>query len=114
MPSVPDDLVQIGYVVKAHGLRGALRVRSTGDSLVALERVFLDGQEKRVRRVQRERSDFLLELDGIDDRDIAEAQRGKILSCPRSELPAAGEDELYVADLVGCQVETRAGEPLGE
>jgi 16S rRNA processing protein RimM len=113
-PSFPSDHVLIGRVVKAHGVRGALRVRSDGEALLQLKRVFLDQAPKRVLSARRERDSFLLELEGVEDRDRAEALRGVPLYCLRSELPAAADGELYVTDLVGCEVIGPDGARLGE
>jgi 16S rRNA processing protein RimM len=65
-------------------------------------------------QVQPERADWLVKLAGVDDRDAAEALRGQPLSVLRDELPPAGDDELYVADLIGCRVLDGQGRLLGE
>jgi 16S rRNA processing protein RimM len=49
----------------------------------------------------------------VATREQAEALRGLKLFIPRDILPEAEEDEFYVADLVGLDVETPEGEPLG-
>jgi 16S rRNA processing protein RimM len=108
------EKLEIGTVVRAHGVRGLVRVRATSDALLELERVFIDGREVQVERVQPERDDFLVQLAGVTDRDQAEAMRGKTLEALRADLPALAADELYVADLVGCQVYDLAGVQLGE
>jgi 16S rRNA processing protein RimM len=109
-----SERVPIGYVVRAHGVRGALRVRSEGDALERLRRVFVDGREMEIAGVQRERGDFLVRLVGVDNRDQAQKLRGAALMAARSDLPAAREDEVYVFDLIGCSVFDADGRPLGE
>jgi 16S rRNA processing protein RimM len=109
-----SDEVKIGYVVRAHGVRGGLRVRCDGDAILALERVLVDGREYVIEHVQPERGEFLLQLGGVRDRDAAEALRGRTLAAHRAQLPPPAEDELYVADLVGCEVLDGAGARLGE
>jgi 16S rRNA processing protein RimM len=50
----------------------------------------------------------------IETREQAEAARGLQLYIPRDQLPPpADEDEYYVADLVGLDVVSPEGEPLG-
>jgi 16S rRNA processing protein RimM len=46
--------------------------------------------------------------------DGAEALRGLELSIPAAEVPALAEGRYYLHDLVGCAVETMAGERVGE
>jgi 16S rRNA processing protein RimM len=106
--------VSIGTVVRAHGVRGLLRVRSDGDSLTEVKRVFIDGRVYTVERVMPERGEHLVQLAGVLDRDQADALRGRAVEIERSDLPPAGEDELYAGDLVGCQVYDAAGALLGE
>ncbi|NTV10300.1 MAG: ribosome maturation factor RimM [Zoogloea sp.] len=52
-------------------------------------------------------------LEGVADRNGAEALDGWYIAAPREALPAAGKDEYYWADLVGMAVENLAGVQLG-
>jgi 16S rRNA processing protein RimM len=107
-------MVRVGLVVRAHGVRGALRVRAESDALATLERVHAGGREYRVLRASPDKEDFLVELEGVRDRSTAEAMRGVALEVPREELPPVEPGEHYVADLVGCRVYDAAGALLGE
>lgn len=49
----------------------------------------------------------------ITSREHAETLKGQGLYVPRDRLPPAAEDEFYHVDLIGCRVESLAGEPLG-
>jgi 16S rRNA processing protein RimM len=89
-----------------------VRVRAT-DAILELDHVLVDGRSYRVLSVQRERDEFLLALEGVVDRDEADALRGSRLAVERAELPPLAECEVYVADLVGCQVVDRDGRSLG-
>src|SRR5690606_17059102 len=44
-------------------------------------------------------------LVGLDSRDAAEALRGRELWIDREQLPELADDEFYLADLVGLDVE---------
>ena len=52
-------------------------------------------------------------LDGVNDRDAAAALSHCEVCVPREELPPAGPGQYYWADLVGLEVVTTQGEPLG-
>ena len=52
-------------------------------------------------------------LDGVDDRDQAEQYVGCDLAICREDLPAAGDDTYYWADLEGLRVVHRDGTELG-
>ncbi len=107
-------MLEVGFVLRAHGVRGVLRVRAPGDTLASARELFLDGERHEVEWAQRERQEWLVKLVGIDDRDRAEACKGMTLAIADAARPPAGDDELYVADLIGCRVFDREGKDLGE
>jgi 16S rRNA processing protein RimM len=107
-----SNKIDVGFVVRAHGVRGGLRVRASAD-LSALDTVELGGREHRLLQAQRDKDDWLITVDDIRDRDAAEALRGAAVRVDRDAVPV-GDDELLVADLVGCTVVDVAGQTLGE
>ena len=52
-------------------------------------------------------------LEGIEDRDAAEALIGQSIAVPRSELPALEDGAVYWTDLIGMRVLTRDGVDVG-
>jgi 16S rRNA processing protein RimM len=56
---------------------------------------------------------LLAHLEGLDDRDAAEAITGWEIAVARDDLPPTDEDEFYWSDLIGYQVVNLAGETLG-
>ncbi len=117
----------LGRVVGAHGVRGELRVRWLGDgpgNLLAVDEVDLadpargpDDPTPRHRRVTGgglgRQGEVRLALEGVEDRDAARALLGCWVAVPSEALPPLPEGEFYWYELVGCRVETAAGEPLG-
>jgi len=57
---------------------------------------------------------LIAQLDGIIDRNAAEAITGMDIAVLREELPPAEANEYYWDDLVGLQVVNTSGEPLGK
>lgn len=108
------EKLEIGHVLRAHGIRGWLRIRASSDALLSLKRLFIDGKEYAIEQVQTEKDDFLVKLAGVNDRNHSELLRGRKVAIFRSELPPPAEDEIYVADLVGCRVFDKNGRDLGE
>lgn len=123
------ELLQIGSVCRPHGLRGELRVRLHDPESLALEELDdlwtgRDGGDMvtddaplrkwRVRAARRQDGGFyLLTLEGLGDRNGADALREQVLYARRSDLPELDEDEVYLADLIGCQVVDLDGKELG-
>ena len=53
-------------------------------------------------------------IEGIDSREAAIAERGRLLYLHRSDIPVA-EGEMLLADMIGLAVyHSESGEPLGE
>lgn len=113
-----DDLILVGRVAGAFGVRGEVRLTSYTAEPAAL---------LAYRDLKREDGTLALTLTGgraakgglvarareIETREQAEALRGLRLYIPRDVLPEPEEDEFYVTDLIGLAVETPEGEALG-
>lgn len=114
------ELLQIGVVCRPHGLRGELRVRMHDPGSTALDELveLWTGRDAgdtvreaaglRKWRIQTARPQndgfYLVTLEGLADRNGAESMRGQVLYARREALPQLDEDEVYLADLVGCRV----------
>jgi 16S rRNA processing protein RimM len=57
---------------------------------------------------------MLLQLEGVADRDAAERLRGALVQIAIQDALPLDEGEYYEYQVVGIEVETEAGEPLGE
>jgi len=116
---IPEDLVLVGHIAGAYGLKGWVRVRpysSEADALLHAKTWWLDKPELRdVERMQaREHSgDVVAQLMGVADRDAAEALKGAAVQVSRSHFPALDDNEFYWVDLIGMTVENLQGESLG-
>jgi 16S rRNA processing protein RimM len=115
--------LELGLVVRPHGVKGAVRVHLHNPASTALDGlrqvIVVQGGEQRSMSF-RQLGDpsgggaVVLELDGVGDRDAAEALRGARLLVERAALPALEEGEYYYEDLLGCRVEDLEGKSLGE
>ena len=116
-----DGAIAVGEIVGAHALKGFVRVRayqSPAPSLRAGHSVLLEhgatrSEVKVCSAAPHGRGLVLVSLDGVADRDAAEALVGARLLVPAAELPPAAEGEFYYHEVEGFSVETTAGEPLG-
>src|SRR5690625_1360659 len=121
---LPDDLVEVGHVSGAHGVRGVLRLQAhAGDSDVLakvphwwllpparpLPGVPPVPPETPPRAVTvswaRPHGNFwLAQVESVSDRDAALALRGWEIHVARSQFPPLPVDEYYWVDLIGCEV----------
>jgi 16S rRNA processing protein RimM len=112
-------LVSVGRIARAHGVRGelAVRVDSPADSvLLTVGHVRLSGesQDRQVLGARPVATEVLLRLEGVADRDVAEALKGREVQVPREAFPPTEEGEFYFADLVGLEAVDEQGRALGQ
>jgi 16S rRNA processing protein RimM len=113
------ELLRIGRVVRAVGLKGHVGVAGTEGALGRLERVALrrGSDEPAVWRILEARPQgklWAVRLEGVADRSAAEAMVGAEVLATREDLGEAGTDAFYWADLVGLPVVTVDGATIGE
>jgi 16S rRNA processing protein RimM len=112
---VPDDLVRVATIAKAHGIRGevlAVLIDPASTTLSDVEHVWIDGARRAVVAARPIDGAYLIALDGVTDRDAAAALRGRLICVARAELDLDDGDVLY-ADLVGARCELPDGQPWG-
>ncbi|MDX1575300.1 MAG: ribosome maturation factor RimM, partial [Kiloniellales bacterium] len=94
-----EKRVCLGEVVGAHGVKGLVRVRPfTGqpEAFAAYGALRDDkGRRLSLEAVGRSRGVVLARVEGIADRDQAEALKGTRLYVPRAALPEIEEAETY-------------------
>ena len=108
--------VEIGVVSKAHGVRGEVVVilhDAESTALEEVETVFVAGVARKVVQARNTGGAYLLLVEGIADRDAAAALRGAVVEVDRDELDL-DEDEVLLADLVGCKCVLPDGTAWGE
>lgn len=116
--SAPEKRVCVGVVAGAHGVRGAIRVKSfTAEPKDVAAYGPLEDEpgerQFRLRLLGSGKGVLIAKLAGIDDRDQAEALRGLRLYLPRTALPPPGDDEYYHADLIGLEAMLADGTAIG-
>lgn len=116
-----DELVVMGYVSGAFGIRGWVKIHADtehADSLFdyPVWWVGRDGvwKEYRFEDGAVQPKALVAKLEGVADRDIAESLRGSQIAIPRAEMPEPDEDEYYWTDLIGLAVVNKSGVSLGK
>ncbi len=116
-----EDLLQIGVITTTHGVRGEVKVFPTTDDPMRfkkLKQVILDtGKEQIELEVAGARffkNLVILKFKGIDNINDVEQYRQKSLYVTRENAVPLGENEYFIADLIGLKVVSDEGEELGE
>ncbi|MBR4143556.1 MAG: 16S rRNA processing protein RimM [Firmicutes bacterium] len=110
------DIIKLGKITAPQGIKGEVRVYPYTDKptrFSEIEAVLLNGRRCRIEKARYMKNMAILKLEGIDDRNAAEAMRNRELLLPREELWKQPEDTYFVDDLVGCAVVSEDGAPVG-
>ena len=110
------DIIKLGKITAPQGIKGEVRVYPYTDKptrFSEIEAVLLNGRRCRIEKARYMKNMAILKLEGIDDRNAAEAMRSRELLLPREELWKQPEDTYFVDDLVGCAVVSEDGAPVG-
>ncbi len=116
------DLLLVGQMIAAHGIKGGVRVRCSESAL----QKFLNLSQVQVHvnsvhgttlcqllAVQQNKGALVVFIEGVTDRNSAESLIGGELFVQRSDVTALEEDEWWIRDLVGFAAFTADGKCVG-
>lgn len=115
-----EDMLQVGVITQTHGIKGEVKVFPTTDDaqrFKKLKKVTLDnGKERReleITSVKFFKNLVILKFKGIDDINEVEKYKKAALFVIRENAVPLGENEYFIADLIGLRVVSDEGEELG-
>jgi 16S rRNA processing protein RimM len=112
-------------VRRAHGVRGALLIESKSDvpgAVFAPGRVVyvgsadgrkVDPAPRTITAAREVNLGWIVSLDGLDDRTVAESWKARTLFAEADTLPPPDPDEVYLHDLMGLEVFAHDGVRVG-
>jgi 16S rRNA processing protein RimM len=113
--------VELGFIAGVHGVKGWIKIHSFTDprAKIVQYRQWILQQDTKVRSAalidgRAQGKAVVAKLDGIDDRDQAEALVGAQIFVSRQALPECSPGEYYWADLEGLTVRDSTGQVLGK
>ncbi|MBI5949221.1 MAG: 16S rRNA processing protein RimM [Chloroflexi bacterium] len=112
-----EGFTAVGRIARPHGLRGEVRVAAFTEGAPNLQRgrpVYLDGKRYVVVRARPERDAWILQLNGLTDRDAVEGFRGFLLEAADGDVLRADPESYFVHELIGLDVVTAEGRDLGK
>jgi 16S rRNA processing protein RimM len=116
------DLIAVGEIIKAQGLKGEVKVIPLTDNLDRfgqIQRVFFQSAasgliELKIEGYRLFRQFVLLKFEGIDDLTAALNLGRGFLLIPRRERPQLPPGRFYLDEIMGLDVYTDADEYLGQ
>ncbi len=120
MNADPAAVIRLGEVCGVHGIKGWVKIRSFTEpksNLIDYRDWLLDTGGRR-RPVHVESAtvagrNVIAKLEGVDDRDAAQALIGSVVFVRRADMPQCAPGEYYWADLEGLEVRSTSGAILG-
>ncbi len=118
-------LIELGYVIEPHGMRGELKVELYNSESTAFapglplfaaksaEQIKPDDAPDKVETIKAQSFGVVVKLAGVSNRTAAEALKGFKLFVERESLPPLAEGEYYLCDLIGFAANRADGSPLG-
>lgn len=110
--------VPLGRITGAHGIKGWVKVFShtePREAILDYNPWLLGAEQREVELLEgaRHGKSVLARLQGIGNREQAEALQGLEVAVERRRLPDPGSQQYYWADLIGLDVVLEDGESLG-
>lgn len=102
------EYFSIGKIVGAKGLSGEIKVESWADSpedFCNISKIFTDLKSEAldILSMKVHKSQVIMKIKSINDRNSAESLRGKILYAHREDIPLE-KDRYFIEDLIGCKI----------
>ncbi|MDE2125419.1 MAG: 16S rRNA processing protein RimM [Armatimonadetes bacterium] len=119
--AAPAGMMPLGTIVSPFGRRGEVKLWPDTDypeqmlkrPTIALRLAKGPVSQWKVQQARMHKRCVVLKLEGIDSIDDAERLRSAVALQDVGDAAPLGEDEYYIHDLVGCEVLTPGGAPLG-
>mgnify|MGYP006283900961 FL=1 len=109
MPGSDDSLLEVGRIVKAHGIRGELAVVFTSDRTERTQpgTVFhTDKGTLTLRSCRPHLQGYVMSFEGVSDRNVAERLHGLTLRAERLDVD---DDVIWIDELFNAVVVTTDG-----
>jgi 16S rRNA processing protein RimM len=109
--------VAVGRILGPWGLQGDLKVEPLTDfpeRFAAGCSLYVEGVSYAIEGCRWHKGKVYIKLSGIDDATAAGALRQRFLEVPEEELKPLSEGEYYQFQIVGLEVRTTEGQPLGK
>ena len=115
------ELLEIGRIIRSHGLTGRMKVLSYLESQDVLDHLEVVSVGRRVQdavtfsldSLQTGKNCFIIKLAGVEDKDAASQLVGSSLWMPLEKIKKLPDGEYYWHDIIGLEVVTEEGRILG-
>ena len=115
---MPIQLLTVGRILRPQGVRGEMvleTLTTLTEPLAETETVYVGeaAEPHLLRRSRLHRGRLIIQLEDCVDRNAAEALRGQLVQIRAEAVPPLPPGRYYHRQIIGLDVVTEAGEPLG-
>ena len=114
------EYIEIGQIVNTSGLEGFVKINAFTDDVRRfddLKIIYIDKkgelEKHEILSVRYNKTQVLLKLDNVDTIEKAEKLKGYYIKIDKKDAVKLPKDAYFIADLLGIDVYTEAGEKLG-
>ncbi|WP_312355397.1 ribosome maturation factor RimM [Aminipila sp.] len=110
------EKIKIGQIVNAVALKGEVKVYNYSDykeRFEELDYIYAEENKIKIENVRYMKEMIILKLEGINDRNSAEALKGKDVYIGEDQLRALPEDTYYIRDLIGLEIKDQDNQKIG-
>jgi 16S rRNA processing protein RimM len=114
-----DDLIEVGHILSAHGVRGQVRVfsnTSPRENIVQYSPWTIKnaaGEETLEVTGKRQGKHVIATIESVSDRNQAEELIGARILIQKNQLPELKDGEYYWNQLIGLKVQSTEGNDFG-
>lgn len=114
-----DDLIEIGHILSAHGVRGQLKVfsnTSPRENIVTYSPWVIEqaGERRTVNATgKRQGKNVIVQLAGVSDREQANELIGARILIQPDQLPELEQGDFYWSQLIGMNVVSTGNQAFG-
>jgi len=113
----PDNLILVGVISSANGIRGNVVVKSYTQPIENITQLKITDKNQNLVNLKLIRTNtnerLICSLVNSTDRTEAEALSGTKLYCTREDFPEADDEEFYFEDLKQMKVLNESGQEIG-
>ena len=106
------EKIKIGRIVNAVALRGEVKVYNYSgyrERYEELDSILVEDKEYEIEKVRYQQEMVILKLQGVNDRNAAEALKNRDVYITEEDLVELPEDTFYIRDLIGLKVVDNSG-----
>lgn len=115
-----EELLRVGRIINVHGIKGEVKILPLTDDInrfYSLKSVFAENKKSiiplTIANIRMHKKAVLITFEEITTRNQAEELKGLYLNIKREDAIELSEDQYFITDLIGIEVQSLDGKKIG-